>query len=150
MKRKKILFVCTGNTCRSPMAELILRSIIKKKKIKWWDVISCGIHAEIGSKIAENSKLALNEIGISSDKFAPRQLNQKLIESSVLVITMTSSQKQILEGCGNVVCMKDICGYDVPDPYGANLEIYRITRNAIYNACELIINNFILNYKENT
>ena len=149
MKRKKILFVCTGNTCRSPMAELILRSLIKKRKIKWWDVGSCGINAEVGGKIAQNSKLALSEIGISSDKFAPKQLNQKLIENSVLVITMTSSQKQIIEGCGNVVCMKDICGYDVPDPYGGDLNTYKLTRNAIYNACEIIINNFISNYKEN-
>ena len=149
MKRKKILFVCTGNTCRSPMAELILRSEIKKRKIKWWDVASCGISAEVGGCISQNSKLALDEIGISSDKFTPRQLTQKRIEASVLVITMTSSQKQIIEGCGNVVSMKDICGYDIPDPYGCSLEQYRNTRNAIYNACEIIINNYILNYKEN-
>ncbi|MGN0808285.1 MAG: low molecular weight protein arginine phosphatase [Candidatus Coproplasma sp.] len=149
MKRKKILFVCTGNTCRSPMAELILKHQIKKRKIKWWDVSSCGINAEVGGSIAENSRIALEEIGISSEKFAPRQLSQKLIDSSVLVVTMTSSQKQILEGCGEVVSMKDVCGYDIPDPYGCNLDIYRKTRNAIYNACEEIIDKFILTYKEN-
>lgn len=149
MKRKKILFVCTGNTCRSPMAELILRSEIKKRKIRWWDVGSCGINAEVGGKISENSRLALDEIGIASGKFAPRQLTQKLIDSSVLVVTMTQSQKQIIEGCGNVVCMKDFCGYDIPDPYGCNLDVYRLTRKAIYEACEIIINNYILNYKEN-
>lgn len=149
MKRKKILFVCTGNTCRSPMAELILRSEIKKRKIKWWDVLSCGIDAEVGGCISENSAISLEEIGISSEKFTPKQLTQKLIESSVLVVTMTTAQKSILEGCGNIVSMKDICGYDIPDPYGCSLEQYRLTRNAIFNACEKIINNFILNYKEN-
>ncbi|MGN1104642.1 MAG: low molecular weight protein arginine phosphatase [Candidatus Coproplasma sp.] len=149
MKRKKILFVCTGNTCRSPMAQLILRAEIKKRKIKWWDVSSCGINAEVGGCISENSRIALEEIGINSDNFAPRQLTQKLIESSVLVITMTTSQKQIIEGCGNVVSMKDICGYDIPDPYGCSLEKYRLTRNAIFDACEMIINNYILIYKEN-
>ncbi len=149
MKRKKILFVCTGNTCRSPMAELILRTMIKQKKIKWWDVSSCGINAEIGSTISENSRLALEEIGISAEKFAPKQLKQKIIEGSVLVITMTSAQKQLLEGCGNVVSFRDICGYDIPDPYGGSFELYKKTRNAIYSACELIINNYILNYKEN-
>lgn len=150
MKHKKILFVCTGNTCRSPMAELILRSLLKKRKIRWWDASSCGIHAEVGGAISENAKIALNELEISSDKFSPKQLTQRLLDGSVLVVTMTSTQKQLLEGCGNVVSMKDVCGNEIPDPYGRDLNTYRITRNAIYHACESLIDKFILNYKENS
>lgn len=147
MKRKKIMFVCSGNTCRSPMAEFILRAMLKYKKIKWWDVISRGIYADVGGSIAENSRIALNEIGVTVDKFSPKQLSQKVIESCVLVITMTTSQKQLLESCGNVICIKDICGFDIPDPYGCDLDTYRATRKAIYFACEKIIENYIL--KEN-
>lgn len=144
MKRKRILFVCTGNTCRSPMAQMILRCKIKKEKIKWWDVASCGINAEIGSSMSLNSVLALKDAGIEIISFKPRQLTQKIIESSEVVITMTSAQKQILEGCGNIDSIKDICGYDIPDPYGGNLELYIKTRDALDIACNKIIEKYIL------
>lgn len=147
-KRKKVLFVCTGNTCRSPMAEYLLRSKIKKQKIKWWDVASCGIHADVGGSISANSKTALEEIGIKTDNFSPRQLSQKIINSSTIVICMTQSQKQILEGCGHVFCIRDVCGYDVPDPYGMDIEAYRAARDAISHACDVLIKDYITQYKD--
>lgn len=127
------------------MAQMLLRHKLKKRKIKWWDVASRGIHAEVGSSMSLNSALALKDAGIEIVAFKPKQLTQKLIEASEVVITMTSSQKQMLEGCGNIVCIKDVCGFEVPDPYGGSLELYIKTRDALDCACDKIIEKFILN-----
>lgn len=148
MKRKKILFVCTGNTCRSPMAEALLRSQIKKRKIKWWDVTSRGISAETDGGLSRNSRQALEEIGISMPDFKSRQLTQKLIENSTLVITMTDAQKQLIEDCGIVKSVKDICGFDVPDPYGGDITVYRLTRDMLIKACNTLIDEYILKFEE--
>ncbi len=148
MKHKKVVFVCTGNTCRSPMAEYLLKSKIKKRKIKWWGVASCGIHAEVGGEMSENSRIALEEVGIKAEGFAPRQLTQKILDGATIVICMTATQKQILEGCGNVFCVKDVCGHDIPDPYGMGIETYRATRDALSHTCDLIIQNYITQYKD--
>ncbi len=126
----------------------MLRAELKKRKIKWWTVCSRGIKADEGSKISANSAAVLKEIGIDSTGFVSKQLNQNIISQSALVITMTTEQKQLLEGCGNVCSIKDICGFDVPDPYGGGVEIYRITRDSLKIACEKIINDYILKYEE--
>ena len=61
---------------------------------------------------------------------------------------MTTSQKQMLEACGNVTCIREMCGYDIPDPYGMDIEAYRITRDALSSACDQIIENYIKKYKD--
>ncbi|MDE7087190.1 MAG: hypothetical protein K2O67_03255, partial [Clostridia bacterium] len=150
MKRKKILFVCTGNTCRSPMAEAILRTEIKKRKIKWWDVASAGLHASTGSPMSENSRLALEEIGINYSDFKSRQLTQKLISSSTLVVTMTEEQMQLLDDCGNVRSVRDMCGFDIPDPFCYGIEVYRITRDALIKVFKESTENYILKFEDSS
>ena len=114
MKRRKILFVCSGNTCRSPMAEAILRSKIKARKIKWWDVSSCGLFAEVGGTALRGQCGSTCRDRLSLTNFSPRQLSQKLIDRSYAVICMTERQKQVIEACGKIYSIKELCGFDVP------------------------------------
>lgn len=128
------------------MAEAILRDKIKKNKIKWWDVASCGIRAEVGSAMSANSKAVLREVGINVEKFSSKQLTHKRIVASTLVVCMTENQRQMIEDCGNVFSIKELCGFEVPDPYGGDIGVYRKTRDALSLACDWIIENYIKKY----
>lgn len=139
MKRKKVLFVCTGNTCRSPMAEAIFRSEIKKRKIKFVDAASAGIFAENSTAIHPLSAACLDELRIDHSKFKPRQLKHKMLETSYMVICMTREQKDLLNGLGNVYAMRDIVGFDIDDPYGGDIADYHRAATEIQAAVDKII-----------
>ena len=62
---KKIIFVCTGNTCRSPMAEYLLKKALKERKLKGFKVVSAGIHAKKGDAMNPKSAQILTDHGIN-------------------------------------------------------------------------------------
>ena len=93
---KKILFVCTGNTCRGPMAEILAKSIFKQKNINI-EVISRGIAVYFPSNINADTKSALEQLGFECHNHKARQISEEDIQSSDLVLTMTSQHKAFLE-----------------------------------------------------
>lgn len=126
---KSILMVCTGNTCRSPMAEGVLKKTAEGMDIK---VSSAGLAASAGAPPSTNAVLAAAEKGVDISAHRARQLTADLTESFDLIVTMTASHKQMI-----LAAMPDIkdkvvtlgewsgAGGDVRDPFGGDLDCYR-------------------------
>ena len=138
--KKYIAFVCTGNTCRSPMAEGIFNKIAKEKDI---DVIaeSFGVATMTGAPVSEKSVEACNEIGVDISNLVSTEVNDAQLEKYDEFFCMSQSHARILFECYGVPLNKiKILG--VFDPYGGNLMIYKACRDEIYNSVKEIINSY--------
>lgn len=141
---RRILFVCTGNTCRSPMAEIIMKNKIKEAGVTDVRVSSAGIMALNGSKMSENSFKALKKLGLKPYGFKSKQLTEKHVRNADVIICMTAEHKRFFGGLKTVRTMNEVSGLgDIPDPYGQSQEVYEKTAYCISAACEIILNRII-------
>lgn len=148
-----VLFVCTENTCRSPMAQYIFNHLIKTMGIKNVKAQSAGLYARPNGKINENAKTALKEIGVKT-RFVSKDVSTNLLNKSDLVICMTMKHKVELALKFNVLdkiysFSEYTGGEDVSDPYGGSLEVYENTANTIYRNCVLLIRKLVKEGKIN-
>lgn len=91
---KKILFVCTGNICRSPMAEGLMRHFLAGRKDI--TVVSAGVSAQKGNAASQQAVIALAEEGIDLRAFRSQPVTEELLERCTHVITMTRDHKRLL------------------------------------------------------
>ena len=143
---KRILFVCTGNTCRSPMAEVLFRERIGDNAD--WEAASAGIFASVDSPASANAIEAVHELGIDLSAHQSQPLTAELVEQADLIVTMTAGHRfEILQALPEVeakVCLIKSFGTstvpaDISDPFGGSLKIYKEARDEIDRALSDLI-----------
>lgn len=138
-----VLFVCTGNTCRSPMAEGYLRS----KGIDGVTVLSRGLVCD-GSPVSLNSKTAMAEVGIDISGHISRQITDRDIIKSDKIICLSPSHKAVLLSAGVPQEKLYILGKGISDPFGGDITVYRRCRDEIFAAIDALIKDgFFSNIK---
>jgi len=143
---KSLLFVCTGNTCRSPMAERLMAD--RCKHLPGWTFSSAGIFAETGAPPSPLAVDALREVGIDLTGHRARPVSPALIRDADLIIAMTQTHSDLLTQIDFVAADKTrtLHSYgsekptaDVMDPFGGGIDTYRIARDEITSALTEVI-----------
>lgn len=130
----RILFVCTGNTCRSPMAAALLEN----KQLPGVEVKSAGVFAAEGSEASVHAKTVLKEKGIEA-AHRSSQLKKEHIDWATHVLAMTSGHKDMIverfpEAKDKTFTLKQfVLGTDgdIADPFGGPIEVYRAARDEL-------------------
>ena len=126
----RFLFVCTGNTCRSPMAAALFRKLAKERGLPL-TAVSAGLAPEFGAPASENAIAAMAEEGIDLSNHRAKPATPALRDEAQMIAVMTEHHRLALIAAGVDAHKIFVLGGGVPDPYGGSLDLYRETRDAL-------------------
>lgn len=152
--RRSVLFVCTGNTCRSPLAEAVCKRFLAERlhcspeqlEARGFVVRSAGVMAHPGEAASEGAVTAAAELGADLTAHRSRPVNPELLAAATHVIAMTGGHVSALAVRFPTVGPTPVTlagGADIPDPIGGELDEYRACARAIAGQLERFINGWL-------
>lgn len=130
-----ILFVCTANICRSPMAEKIFQRIaVEVDKLVNWEVRSAGTWAVNGLQASTNAQIVLESMGLNLSEHLSCNISDIELDKYDLILTMEGNHKEAMQVefpliADRIYMLSEMVGsaFDVADPIGGTVEDYKNT-----------------------
>ena len=135
----KILFVCTGNTCRSPIAAAIARKVAVERGLSDLEASSAGTSAWDGASASDGALLVGIERNLDLTQHRAQQLTPQIVANQDLILAMGPHHLERIEamgGEGKAFLLSDFASHGssaraVSDPFGGDLEVYRTTTDEL-------------------
>lgn len=142
-----VLFVCTANICRSPMAEAIFNVLVRERGLPY-RAESAGVSDLGAAPMAPRAREVLKEAGIPAGEHGSREITEEMIRNSRLVLVMGPRHtKELSRRFGEsekVHLLQEYAfgitdGHELPDPYGQNILTYRSSMRQIFECVEGVV-----------